>query len=150
MLPTSPTSRMASCLPAPCSGSECLMNALFEAGPLLFPQHVLLDLPGRGLGQLAELHLVGTFVVSQALPAELDDLRLVGASLRFQGHEGLGALAPGVVWNRDHRTLQHSRVPGEGLFHLDGRYILAPRNDDVLFSVPELDVDVGVPDSEDA
>src|SRR2546430_10754914 len=32
--------------------------------------------------------------------------------------------------------------------HLDGRDILAARDDDVLFAVPELDVAVGVPDGE--
>src|SRR5207245_8156727 len=101
---------------------------------------------GRGLGQLAELDLVGAFEMSQALPAELDDLRLAGACLRFQGHEGLGPLTPGVVRNRDHRTLQHRRVPGYGLLHLDGRYVLAARDADVLLSAPQPYVAVLVPD----
>ena len=36
----------------------------------------------------------------------------------------------------------------DGLLHLDGRDVLAPRDDDVLLPVSQLDVAVGVPDSE--
>ena len=60
--------------------------------------------------------------------------------------EGLGPLAPLLVRDGHHRALHHRGVPGHALLDLDGRDVLAARDDDVLLAVAQLDVAVGVPD----
>jgi hypothetical protein len=57
--------------------------------------------------------------------------------------EGLRHLAPALVGHGDHRRLENVGVGGDGLLHLDGRDVLATRDDDVLLAIAELDVAVG-------
>src|SRR2546428_1795743 len=121
------------------------VDPLGLALPLLVAQHELLDLAGRGLGQVAELNPGRALEVGDVLAAELDDLGLGGALARLEGHEGLGALAPLGVGHRHHRALHHRRVLGHRLLDLDGRDVLAARDDDVLLAIAQLDVAVGVP-----
>src|SRR5690606_19671330 len=53
------------------------VDAPVVAGPLLLPEDELLDLAGRGLGQLVdELHLVRRLVVGETVPDVGDDVLL--------------------------------------------------------------------------
>src|SRR6059036_3861536 len=122
-----------------------LVDPLLLAPPLLLAQHELLDLPGGGLRQVAELDGGGTLEVSDVPAAELDDLLLGRRHPRLQRDERFGPLAPPLVGDRDHRALEHGRVLGNGLLDLDRRDVLAARDDDVLLPVAQLDVAVGVP-----
>src|SRR5262249_13954919 len=113
--------------------------------PFAIAQHELLDLAGRGLGQLTELDGRRRLEVGDVLLAELDDLGLGGLPAGLEGHEGLGPLAPFFIRDGHYRALHHARVPGHALLDLDGRDVLAARDDDVLLPVAQLDVAVRVP-----
>src|SRR5215831_3044695 len=125
-----------------------LVDTLGLAAPFAIAQHELLDLAGRGLRQLAELHRRRTLEAGDVLPAELDDLLLAGSRALLERDERLGALSPLLVRNRHHRAFEDGRVLGDGLLDLDGRDVLPTRDDDVLLAVAELDVAVGVPDAD--
>src|SRR5439155_3454032 len=56
----------------------------------------------------------------------------------------LRPLTPLVVWNTDNRALQHGGVPGQGLLYLDGRNVLATRDNDVLLAVTQFDRAISV------
>src|ERR1051325_964004 len=101
------------------------VDPLGLALPLLVAQDELLDLAGRGLGQVAELDGGRALEVRDVLAAELDDLRLGRARARLEGDEGLGTLAPLGVGHGHHRALHDGRVPGHRLLHLDRRDVLA-------------------------
>src|SRR5215470_13742993 len=70
------------------------VDPLGLALPLLVAQHELLDLAGRGLGQVAELDGRRALEVRDVRAAELDDLGLGGRAAGLERHEGLGPLAP--------------------------------------------------------
>src|SRR2546425_922604 len=124
------------------------VDALGAAGPLPIAQDELLDLPGGRLRQLAELDGGGTLEMGDLPPAELDDLLLSGLHARLERDEGLRPLAPLLVRDGDHRALEDGGVPGDRLLDLDGRDVLAARDDDVLLPVAQLDVAVGMPDAD--
>src|SRR6185295_2946601 len=92
-----------------------LVDPLRFALPLPVAQDELLDLAGRGLGQLAEVDRGGGLEARDVPLAEVDDLGLGGALARLEGDEGLGPLAPFLVRDRDHRALHHRGVPGHAL-----------------------------------
>src|SRR5712691_10656831 len=117
-----------------------LVDPLLLAPPLLLAQHELLDLPGGGLRQVAELDGGRTLEVSDVPAAELDDLLLGRRHPRLQRDERFGPLAPPLVGDRDHRALEHGGVLGDGLLDLDRRDILTARDDDVLIPVALLEV----------
>src|SRR5918993_430937 len=121
------------------------MNPLLAARPLFVAQDELLDLAGRGLGQVAELDGGGGLEAGDVLLAEVYDLLLGRLLALLQDNERLGTLAPFLVGHRDDGGLHHRRVLGDGLFDLDGRDVLAAGDDDVLVAVPDLDVPVRVP-----
>src|ERR671914_2657675 len=122
-----------------------LMYPLLLPGPLLVAQDELLDLAGRGLGQVAELDGGGGLEAGDVLFAEVYDLLLARLPALLQDNERLGALAPLLVGHRDNSGLHHRRVLGDGLLDLDGRDVLAAGDDDVLVAVPDLYVPVRVP-----
>src|SRR3989440_6464504 len=124
------------------------VDPLGLALPLLVAQDELLDLARRGLGQVAELDGRRAFEVGEVLPAELDDLLLGGLPAGLERHEGLGPLAPPGVAHGHHGTLEHRGVLSHGLLDLARGDVLAPRDDDVLLAVAQLDVAVGVPDGQ--
>src|SRR5438067_3158742 len=107
--------------------------------PLPVAEDELLDLAGRGLGQLAELDRLGRFEMRDPRADVLDDVLLARLLAGLQAHEGLGDLAPAIVGNRDYSALEHGRVACDRLLHLDGRDVLAARDDDVLLTVAQLD-----------
>src|SRR5687768_963180 len=121
------------------------VDALGLARPLFVAQNELLDLAGGRLGQIAELHGRGRLEVGDVLLAEIDDFSFCRPCTRLQGHEGLGPLAPLLVGHGHHRALHDGGMAGHALLDLDGRNVLAARDDDVLLAVAQLDVAVGMP-----
>src|SRR3712207_1334793 len=109
-----------------------LMNPLLLPGPLLLAQDELLDLAGRGLGQLAELDVGGGLEAGDVLLAEVYYLLLCRVLSLLENHESLRALAPLLVRDGHHGGLHHRRVAGDRLFDLDGGDVLAAGDDDVL------------------
>src|SRR5207247_10175976 len=59
--------------------------------------------------------------------------------------ERLGALAPALVGDRDHRALHDGGVTRHRLLDLDRRDVLAAGDDDVLLTIAQLDVAVRMP-----
>src|SRR4051794_16900269 len=123
-------------------------DRLLSPRPLLLAQDELLDLPGRGSRQLAELDGRGALELREVLAAERDQLVLVGVLARLELHERLRALAPLLVRHGDDRDLGDRRVAHDRLLDLDARDVLPARDDDVLGAVAQLDVAVGMPDGE--
>src|SRR5439155_16996168 len=113
--------------------------------PFLVAQHELLDLAGRGLRQIPELDSGRRLEMRDVLLAEVDDVLLGRLLARLERDEGLGPLPPLLVRDGHDRALHHRRVLGHALLHLDGRDVLAARDDDVLLPVAQLDVAVRVP-----
>src|SRR5688572_5274804 len=121
------------------------VDPLGLALPLAVAQHELLHLAGGGLGQVTELDEGGGLEVGDVLPAELDDLLLGGGHAGLERDERLRPLAPFLVGDRDDRALQHGGVLRYRLLHLDGRDVLAARDDDVFLPVAQLDIPVRMP-----
>src|SRR6266536_5394004 len=84
--PTSERSRRGSRSPAAARSS---VNALLAPRPLAVAEHELLDLAGRGLGELPELDRLGRLEPGDPRAHVLDDLGLGGALPGLQHHEGL-------------------------------------------------------------
>src|SRR5262245_27754052 len=82
-------------------------DASFAAGPLLLAQHVLLDFPGRGLRERAELDRVRALVVGKPVAGERDDLVRARARIVPERHERLGAFPPVRMGDRDDGALEH-------------------------------------------
>src|SRR5262249_31185642 len=124
------------------------VDALAAARPRLLAQLELLDLAGRGLGQLPELDGLRALEVREPLAAEGDQLVLRDAGARPQRNEGLRHLAPALVRHRHHRALEHGGMLHERVLDLDRGDVLAAPDDDVLLAVAQLDVAVRVHDAE--
>jgi hypothetical protein len=113
------------------------VDALLSSSPLLLAQHVLLHLPCRGLGQVAKLYGSRALEVRQALTAEGDDL-LFGYPLPWlQGDERLGTFAPRLVGYGNNSALQNSGMLDDDLLHLNGRNVLATRDDHILLAIAQ-------------
>src|SRR5215469_977580 len=124
------------------------MDALLASAPLLLAQHVLLHLPCRGLGQVTKLYGIWALEVRQALAAEGDDL-LFGYPLPWlQGDECLGTFAPRLVRYGNDSTLQDSSMLDDDLLHLNGRNVLATRDDHILLAIAQFNVAIRVPHGE--
>src|SRR5947209_12145923 len=116
--------------------------------PLLLAKDELLDLAGRGLGELAELDGRGGFEAGDALLTEVYDLLFGCLFALLQGNESLRALAPLIVWDGDDGGLHHGRMLDDDLLDLDRRDVLAAGDDHVLAAVPDLDAPIRVPDGD--
>ena len=81
------------------------------------------------------------------LAAEGDDVLVADIVIAAPGDEGAGRFAPLLVGAGDHRRFHDGRVFVEGVFHFDGGDVLATGDDDVLQTVLDLHVAVGVADS---
>src|SRR5262245_56143106 len=73
------------------------VDPFLPALPLGLAEDELLDLAGRGLGEVAEGDGGRALEVRELLSAELQDLGLGGFHSRLEGHERLGTLAPLLV-----------------------------------------------------
>src|SRR5262245_52424822 len=108
-------------------------------------QHVLLDLAGRGLGQLGhEAHPVRGLEVRQAAAGERDDLLLARLLPVAEHHERVRRLAPLLVRQPDDRHLHHRRVAQQDALDLQRGDVLAAADDHVLDPVTDLRVAVRV------
>src|SRR5690606_26258773 len=107
-------------------------------------QHVLLDLPGRGLGDLLEADLAWALEVREPFAAMRDEL--LGARLRAGPalDEGERGLAPLRIGLGAHPAGEHRRMGVENVLDLDRRDVLATRDDDVLGPVLDADISVGL------
>ena len=107
-------------------------------------QFVLADLAGGGTGQRAELDVLGTFEMRQALAAPVDQLFGGGGVVGLEPDVGLGHLAPFLVGDRHDGDFGDGGVIGQRLLHFDRRDVLAARDDDVLHAVAQFDVAIGM------
>ena len=71
-----------------------------------------------------------------------------GNGAGLQHDEGAGRLAPFLVGPGDDGDFEHGGMLDEHALDLDGRDVLAARDDDVLAAVLQLDIAVGVPHAE--
>src|SRR5262245_16243752 len=121
-----------------------LVNALLAPAPLLLAQDELLHLPGRRLRERTEDDRLRTLEVREHRPAVRDDVRLAHDPSVLRHDQRLRHLAPIPVRHCDDRDLEHVGMTRDGLLDLDGRDVLAARDDDVLLPVAQLDVPVGM------
>src|SRR6266581_7523509 len=123
-----------------------LVDALLLPGPFPLAQRVLLHLAGRGLRQRTEGDRPRALEVCEYRAAVGDDVGLRRRPSLLEHDERLRHLAPLRVRHGDHRHLEHVGVARDRLLDLDGRDVLAARDDDVLLAVAQRDVAVGVHD----
>src|SRR5712691_3663104 len=97
---------------------------LGSSRPFAFTQFVLLDLPGRGFRELAELHLARHLEARQCLAREGEQLVRGDRGSGSERHERLWPLAPLLVGDRDHRGLEYVAVANECALDLDRRDVL--------------------------
>ena len=102
----------------------------------------------RFFGRDIELDRIGALVMGDPAAAEGDDLLAGRAGSTVERDESLWPFSPPLVRNADHRTLEDRWMCADRLLDLDARDVLAARDDDVLASVAQLDIPVGVPDGE--
>src|SRR5919202_3049679 len=120
------------------------VDFLLVAHPFFLAQDELLDLTGRGLGELAELDGSGGLEAGDALLAELYDLLFGGFFPLLQDDESLRTLPPFLVRDGHHGGLYHGRMPANDLLDLDRGDVLAAGDDHVLAAVPDLDAPIGM------
>src|SRR5260370_26165515 len=88
-----------------------LVDPLRLALPLAVAQDELLDLAGRGLGQLAEVDRGGRLETRDVPLAEVDDLPLGRGLTRLEGDKGLVPLPPFFITGSYYSALAHSLLP---------------------------------------
>lgn len=89
-------------------------------------KNVLLDLPGRCLGEVTEDDCFRYLEPGHFIAAKVDDLVLRGRLLAvFQGNEGARRFAPLLVGTSDDGNFQHRRMTVQHVLDLDGRNVLA-------------------------
>ena len=89
---------------------------------------------------VAQLHARRRLEVGQPSPAVRDQLRLGDRGPVAHDHQRLDRLAPLLVGHADHGHLGHRLVLVEAVLDLDGRHVLAARDDHVLLAVRDHDV----------
>src|SRR6266566_8896061 len=106
-------------------------------------EDVLLDLAGRGLGQLGhEGHAVRRLEVREPVAGEADDLVLARLLPLAQHHVRVGRLAPFLVREADDGRLHHRRVAQQDALDLQRGDVLATADDHVLDPVTDLHIAV--------
>src|SRR5690606_38037483 len=120
----------------------------FSQGFRKLAQCELLDLARRRLGYRLKSDVPGTLVARQMLPAPLDNFLGGGLRARLQLDEGKGRLTPLLVRLGNDCNSGDRRVLVDRVLDLDGRDVLATRDDDVLGAILELNVAVRVQHAE--
>src|SRR5882672_5312618 len=116
------------------------VHAAGAPGPVGLAELELLELAGGGADErVADLHRGRALVVGHAAPAMVHQVPLGAARARAQDHEGLDRLAPLLVRDPDDRDLGHRGMLEQAVLDLDGRHVLAPRDDHVLLAVADRD-----------
>src|SRR5512145_1191795 len=111
--------------PAPRQRRPSLVNALLVSLPFLLAEFEFFNFPGGSFGKVAKLHGLGTLKMRHVLTAEGDDVLWCRLHARLGYDKGFGHLSPALVRNSDHGHLLHGGMPVNGIFHLDGRNVLA-------------------------
>src|SRR2546426_1075019 len=78
----------------------------------------------------------------EAVPAQLDQLRLRGGGPGLQDDIRVRGLAPLLVRQADDCRFLHRWMPQEDAFDLQARDVLSPADDHVLDAITDLDVTV--------
>src|SRR5207245_1627052 len=91
-------------------------------------------------------HGLGAFKMRHVLTAEGNDVLSSGLHAWLGYHKGFGHLPPALVRDSDHGYFQHGGMPVNGVFHLDGRNVLAATDDDVLFAIAQLYIPIRMHD----
>src|SRR5690348_1956876 len=134
-------------LPEPCS--ECVLGArlvhlALEALPIGRPKLELLQLAGRGAGELvAELDGGRGLVAGDLGLAVLDQLVLGQRRARGLDHERLDRLAPLLVGDADDGDLGDVGMGEDDVLDLDRGDVLAAGDDHVLFAVLDGQIAIG-------
>src|SRR6516162_2799796 len=117
------------------------MDTLLVPAPVRFPELALHDLAGPRFGQaFPELHRGRHFEARQGTLAVRHDVLGGRGPPRLEHDQGLRSLTPPLVWDRDHGTLEDSRVRRKHLFDLHRVDVLAAADDDVRLAVDDRDV----------
>src|SRR5207245_6888017 len=104
-------------------------------------EHLLVELADARLGyRVDDLDGVGQRPPGELRAQEVDDLAELQGAARLGHHAGQRALDPLRVRDGDDRCLQPLRMAHAELFDVDARHPLAPRLDQVLGPVGDLDV----------
>src|SRR5712671_5682251 len=129
--------------------AECRVRLLGGELRSALPKPEFLDLAGGRFGQRSEHDTPRTLEVRQPLATPLDDC-LLGCESRvgLQAYKRAWRLSPARVWHCDDRCLHDLRVPVQQLLHLEARYILPARDDDVLRPIFDLYIAVRVQDGQ--
>ena len=108
---------------------------------LTLAKHVLLHLAGGGRGQLIN-KTVGLrgFEMRQLRPHVLFELTFALTRPGFQNDEGMRAFSPFFVRHSNDCGLLNSRMCQQAPFQLDRRNVLASADNDVLETVPNLNI----------
>src|SRR5690242_7573756 len=107
------------------------------------PEHVLLDLPRRGLRQLRhERHPMRRLEVREAVARERDQLGVRRRGAGLQDDVCVWGLSPLLVRQPDYRRLLHGGMPEQNALDLEARDVLAATDDHVLDPIAYLDVAV--------
>ena len=80
--------------------------------------------------------------MSHPTPDELDDVVLAGRGCAVEDHQRLHRLSPLWVWHADYCHFRDSRVLVEAVLDFNGRYVLAARDNDILYPVRDRDIPV--------
>src|SRR6267378_5626452 len=121
--------------------AEGSVHPALTTRPVGLAQLELLELARRGADEsIPNLDRRRALVVGHPGPTVLDELPFVTDRARAQHDEGLDGLAPLLVGHADDRDLGHRGMLEQAVLHLDGRDILAARDDDVLLAVGDGDV----------
>src|SRR5258705_10984178 len=116
------------------------VHAAGAPGPVGLAELELLELAGGGADErVADLHRGRALVVGHAAPAMVHQVPLGGAPAGAPDPEGLDRFAPLLVRDADDRDLGHRGMLEQAVFDLDGRHVLAPRDDHVLLAVADRD-----------
>src|SRR4029077_6078923 len=108
-----------------------------------------LDLARRGLRQRAKDNRSRHLVMREVGAAPRDYIRgRDRTGILLERHESARGLAPVRVGFGDHRRLDDLRVAVEHFLDLERRDVFATRDDDVLGPVLDLDVTVGMTNTE--
>src|SRR3982075_1546743 len=107
-----------------------------------FAQDEFLHFARRRHGQVAEHHVAWALEGGEVGAAVGDDLLGRDGGAGLQHHEGAGRLAPFLVGLGDDGGVGDRRMLDDHALDLDGRDVLAARDDDVLGTVAQLDVAV--------
>ena len=129
------------------AGEPALSNILIKSiGPLA--KEVFLNLSGRCFGYVAEDDCFRYLESGQEVATEGDDFGSIEIHSGSTGDERTRGFAPFFVTSSDHGGLQNAGMFHQHALDFDGADVLAAGNDNVLRSIADFDISVGMFDRE--